>query len=123
MKVLKKALANTLKKPITIHYPIVPSPAPEGFRGRHKVYFNKCIGCSLCGKNCPTNAIKLRVEIKKEKVKKIVYKIVHHYIESINLGKCVFCGLCEDICPKDAIKLTRRFDMVNYDKNKTLIER
>jgi len=117
MKVLKKALVSTIKKPITIHYPKTPSATPKGFRGEHIIYFNKCTGCGLCGKNCPSAAIKLKRKIKMMKVKGIVYQVVLHFIESIDLSRCIFCGLCEDVCPVNAIKLTQKFDMTDYRKN------
>ena len=119
MKVLKKALTNLFKKPITIKYPKVTSRTPEGFRGKHKIDFKKCTGCGLCGMFCPSNAIRLTKKIKKIKVGKLEHQMILRPIHSIDLSRCIFCGLCQDICPVDAIKLTRKFDLADY--HKTLI--
>ncbi|WP_461206778.1 NADH-ubiquinone oxidoreductase-F iron-sulfur binding region domain-containing protein [Clostridium sp. DL1XJH146] len=50
---------------------------------------NKCIGCDLCRKNCPTSAIS--GEIKKKHI--------------IDETKCSKCGNCINICKFDAIKV------------------
>jgi NADP-reducing hydrogenase subunit HndC len=49
---------------------------------------DKCVGCGLCAKNCPTKAIVgvLRVQHK------------------IDASKCVKCGLCASLCPVHAIR-------------------
>ncbi len=46
-----------------------------------------CIGCSLCEKNCPNEAVK-----------------VDHYLATIDPEKCVGCGICLEKCPKKIIK-------------------
>ncbi|WP_341533992.1 4Fe-4S binding protein [Sporosalibacterium faouarense] len=50
---------------------------------------DKCIGCTICAKNCPTNAIEGEL------------KQAHEVIEE----KCIGCGVCEKKCPKDAVEM------------------
>ena len=48
---------------------------------------DSCIGCTMCAKKCPAEAIS---GILKEK-------------HSIDISKCIKCGACMDACPKQAI--------------------
>lgn len=111
MKVLKKALANLFKKPITIQYPEVTPHIPERFRGRPEFFKDKCIGCGLCGMICPSKAIKLGRKRERVIVKGIIHQHLRHPIESIDLGKCIYCGHCAEICPSDAIEITKEFEL------------
>ena len=45
-----------------------------------------CIGCGLCVKKCPKDAIK-----------------VENFLATIDYDKCINCGLCADACPTSAI--------------------
>lgn len=45
-----------------------------------------CIGCSLCVKNCPQQAVK-----------------VENFHAVIDHEKCVGCGICQEKCPKKSI--------------------
>jgi len=45
---------------------------------------DKCVGCLLCLKNCPTNAISGKTK----------------FIHTINYDLCTKCGNCFDICPE-----------------------
>ena len=48
---------------------------------------DKCIGCTLCAKQCPVNAI--NGELKQK--------------HNINQNLCISCGLCGKVCPQSAI--------------------
>ena len=54
---------------------------------------DKCIGCGICIRQCPVNAISMK-EGKAE----------------IDMDKCIKCGKCHDVCPQEAVR---------HDKEKT----
>jgi len=55
----------------------------------YKILPEKCSGCSLCARKCPTDAI--------------VGEIRNPY--SIDFTKCIACGACKDACRFDAIAI------------------
>lgn len=46
-------------KPATQNYPFTKTIAPERLRGKLVYDPEKCVGCMLCMKDCPSNAIEL----------------------------------------------------------------
>ena len=78
-----------------------PIPVPPRFRGKISYDREKCTGCQLCIKVCPTRAIELIPEEKKVK---------------IFVSRCCFCAQCNDICPVGALSMSDEFLLSNYDK-------
>ncbi len=57
---------------------------------------DKCIGCKVCLKNCPANAISVNAAGEVKEGKKLPYVV-------IDPSKCVKCGACMDKCKFGAI--------------------
>ena len=64
-----------------------PAGVCENLKGAYYVLEDDCIGCGICMKACPVDAISGKP--------KEVY--------TIDSEACISCGVCADKCPKDAI--------------------
>lgn len=78
-----------------------PVKTPEGFRGKIKYDKEKCIGCKLCIRVCPCEAIEFKPEEKKIK---------------IYVSRCCFCSQCNDICPVNCLSMSDEFLLADTDK-------
>lgn len=91
---------DDFKLPARMHASLLENRAPGIIRKAIEKYASvrpvipkdKCIGCCICLKNCPANAMEL-----KDKVVVIDYK------------KCINCYCCHELCPEDIIKIKRPF--------------
>ena len=84
-------------KPAVFHNLICPFGALQRTFGRfarlsEKVDKDACIGCKLCEKACPSNAIVVSSEDKKA---------------VINTALCHQCTNCRQVCPKEAIHYSK----------------
>jgi len=79
---------------------IPPVPTPKGFRGKIVYDKEKCIGCKLCIRVCPCDAIEF-----KEKEKKVKFY----------LSRCCFCSQCNDICPTNCLSMGDEFLLCDAD--------
>ncbi|MCL2671122.1 MAG: DUF362 domain-containing protein [Clostridiales bacterium] len=50
----------------------------------------KCVGCAVCQKTCPANAIKMKNKIPR-----------------FRRGRCILCFCCQEFCPKGALVVKR----------------
>ncbi len=92
---------NLFSRPMTNRFPKTPPvPVPEGFRGKLQYDPEKCIGCQLCVRVCPTQTIKFLPE-----EKKIAFWV----------GRCVFCSQCVEVCPTGALQMSKNFLLASDD--------
>jgi formate hydrogenlyase subunit 6/NADH:ubiquinone oxidoreductase subunit I len=102
-KIAKLLIQSFFKKPATGNYPADRSGMPEGFRGKLKFNAALCIGCKMCMRDCPSNAIE-------------IIKIGEKQFQAhVNLAKCIYCGQCVDSCFKKALAITAEFELAKLD--------
>jgi len=75
-------------------YPKNPATSFETSRGRISFDPSTCILCTLCAKNCPTDALNVNRE--------------DHYWR-IDRLRCILCGACVEKCPKNSITMVKAY--------------
>ncbi|GAB4113132.1 MAG: hypothetical protein Kow00103_04450 [Candidatus Caldatribacteriota bacterium] len=91
-------LARVEKGEVKVNPPV---EVPDKFRGKITYQREDCIGCKLCIKVCPSQAIEFLPEQKKIK---------------IHIDHCIFCSQCNDICPKDCLHMSEEFLLADTDR-------
>ncbi len=111
MAMVGEVYRHLFKKRATVLYPFRERElvnVPERMRGKPSINRDLCVGCGLCGRDCPSGAIEI---VQDEKGKRPVFY----------LDRCLFCGQCEEICPKSAIALTPEFEIASYDRKAMIL--
>ncbi len=108
-KMFVEVLTHLFRKPATEAYPFGPSTAPEGIRGMIEFFAEKCVGCRLCMKDCPSDAITItKVGDKK-------------FEATFNLDSCMYCAQCVDSCNKGALASSSKYELAQLDKSRLRI--
>ena len=101
---IREVLGSFTKKPVTITYPALKVQMPDKFRGKIVYHAQRCIGCMLCVRDCPSEAIAIN-------------KIGEKRWEAIiKMDRCVYCGQCVDSCNKDALESSKDYELAALDK-------
>lgn len=108
-KMIAQVIKSLFKKPATILYPQDKSGMPKHFRGKIVFEPDKCVGCKLCMRDCPSDAIKIIKAGDKQ------------FAAEFDLSKCIYCGQCVDSCFKKALSYTGEFELAQIDRNKLKI--
>jgi formate hydrogenlyase subunit 6/NADH:ubiquinone oxidoreductase subunit I len=113
-------LRNLTHRPVTRFYPFEKATVPQGFRGTPRFTSANCIGCKVCMRDCPSEAIEINVElipstepvVEGQPAPKPTKKLTM----VLYLDRCVHCARCAEVCPKDAIALDQEFEVANFTR-------
>lgn len=108
-KMVGQVLSSVFKKPATTRYPYTRDDVPKNYRVKIKFNPEKCIGCKLCMRDCPSNAINIIDMGNKQ------------YETEFRLDKCIYCSQCVLSCLKGALETTNEFELAQLDNKKLKI--
>ena len=100
-----EVLRHVAQKPATVLYPFEKVEMPEAFRGKIRFLPERCVGCKLCQRDCPSNAL-------------VIQKVGDKRYEAVfQLDRCIYCAQCVDSCNKDAMESTREFELATLQRD------
>ena len=89
-------LGSFFTKSTTRLYPVERVTPPERYRGILSYNASVCTGCSLCVKDCPSDAIELV----------IIDRAAKKYVMKYHMDRCIYCAQCVASCPEDALTMS-----------------
>ena len=81
-------ISSLFKRPATQLYPFKRLEAPATFHGKLIWKPGQCNGCSLCVKDCPSEAIEMIT----------VDKAAKRYVMRYHADRCTYCAQCVQVC-------------------------
>ncbi len=85
---LRDVIGALFKKPATQKYPFEVTIPADRLRGKLVWDSEKCTGCCLCAKDCPSDAIEMVVNDKQNK----------RFVLRYHMDRCTFCSQCVTNC-------------------------
>lgn len=94
-------------RPVTERYPFLRQPAPVQLRGNLLYDPSKCVGCQLCVKDCPSDAIELIT----------LDKAAKRFVLRYHVDRCTFCAQCVKNCRFDCLEMSsEQWELAALDK-------
>ena len=109
---LKKMFKTTIHRPVTIMYPYEKEWVPDNYRGRPGLKFEKCLGCGICRRMCPTKCITM-VDSDDGTGNKVSRP-------QVNVGRCMMCGYCAEYCPVNAMIVTPDYELAAFTREELI---
>ena len=101
---IPESLRQLFKKAATNLYPKEDFPVFDNFRGKLTAEVKKCVGCKMCSRDCPAQAIEV-IKVGEKKFNLNIY-----------LDRCIYCGQCVDVCPTDTLSMTKEHELASYNR-------
>lgn len=111
---LKQIVKSGLRRPVTIMYPYEKEWIPDYYRGRPGLVFDKCIGCRVCERICPTTCIEM-VTVEDAEGKEVLRP-------QVNVGRCMMCGYCAEYCPTKAMITTPEYELATFTREELIFD-
>ena len=104
----KDILKSFFTKSSTQLYPVERVAPPERYRGILSYNPSVCTGCTLCVKDCPSDAIELV----------ILDRAAKQYVMKYRMDRCIYCGQCVVNCkPKGIGMSNQEWEHAALDQN------
>jgi formate hydrogenlyase subunit 6/NADH:ubiquinone oxidoreductase subunit I len=129
-KMLGALLDGLVTKPATVLYPFERLKVPPQFRGRIAYEAASCIGCKICMRDCPSDAIRI---VKYEggpfrfayvsaltgerKLAEIPSAAKKRHRARLRFSRCIYCAQCVESCPKKCLRSTEQYDVAVLGTN------
>lgn len=85
---LRDVIDSFFRPPATEKYPFEKTAAPTRLRGKLIWNPEKCTGCGLCAKDCPSNAIEVIT----------IDRATKKFIVRYHMDRCTYCAQCVQNC-------------------------
>jgi len=83
-------------RPATEYYPFIRKSDPERLRGKLIWNPEKCSGCQLCVKDCPSEALELVV----------LDKATKRFVMLYHADRCTYCAQCVESCRLKCLEMS-----------------